>query len=155
MTGKRRKTELDEMDLKILHEYLKDSRASSREISRRLKTTPGTVISRTRRMERLGIIKGYSVKLDYEKLGYEITVVTEFTVSKGKLVDVEKRVARIPQTVCVYDVTGDVDAIVVAKFRSREELSKFTKELLSIPYVERTNTHVVLNTVKEDFTLPL
>ena len=52
-------------------------------------------------------------------------------------------------------VTGDVDAIVVAKFRSREELSKFTKELLSLPYVERTNTHVVLNTVKEDFTLPL
>lgn len=155
MIGKRRKAELDEVDLKILYEYTRDSRTSSREIARRIGVTPGTVISRTKRLEKLGIIRGYMVKLDYEKLGYEITVVTELTVSKGKLVEVEKRVARIPQTVCVYDVTGDVDAIVVAKFRSREKLSGFTKELLSMSYVERTNTHVVLNTTKEDFTLPL
>ena len=35
----------------------------------------------------------------------------------------------------------------------REELSGFTKRLLALPYVERTNTHVVLTTVKEDFRI--
>jgi hypothetical protein len=41
--------------------------------------------------------------------------------------------------------------IVVAKFKNRKELSNFVKKDISLPYVERTNTHVVLITVKEDF----
>jgi DNA-binding Lrp family transcriptional regulator len=43
--------------------------------------------------------------------------------------------------------------MVVAKFKSRSDLSDFTKKLLAMPYVERTNTHVVLTTVKEDFRM--
>jgi DNA-binding Lrp family transcriptional regulator len=95
----------------------------------------------------------YSALLDHEKLGYELTVVTELTVSKGRLLEVESEIARLPNVCCVYDVTGLTDAVVIAKFKTREELSKFTKRLLSIPYVERTNTHVVLTTVKEDFRI--
>jgi len=104
-------------------------------------------------MEKGGIIKGYAALLDHEKLGYELTVVSDITVSKGRLLEVETEIARLPNVCCVYDVTGLVDAIVIAKFKSREELSKFTKRLLALPYVERTNTHVVLTTVKEDFRL--
>jgi len=104
-------------------------------------------------MEKEGIIKGYTAILDYDKLGYELTVVTELTVSKGKLLEMEKEVAKIPNVCAVYDVTGATDAIVIAKFKSREELSNFTKSLLSMPFIERTNTHVVLTTVKEDFRL--
>ena len=104
-------------------------------------------------MEKEGIIKGYAALLDHEKLGYELTVVSDITVSKGRLLEVETEIARLPNVCCVYDVTGLVDAIVIAKFKSREELSKFTKRLLALPYVERTNTHVVLTTVKEDFRL--
>ena len=61
--------------------------------------------------------------------------------------------SKLPNVCAVYDVTGLTDAMVVAKFRSRRELSKFTKGLLAMPYVERTNTHVVLTTVKEDFRM--
>ncbi len=104
-------------------------------------------------MEKDGVVKGYSAVLDHEKLGYELTVVTELTVSKGKLLEVENEIARLPNVLCVYDVTGLVDAVVVAKFKDREDLSRFTKRLLNIPYVERTNTHVVLTTIKEDFRL--
>jgi hypothetical protein len=39
------------------------------------------------------------------------------------------------------------------RFKSRDDLSKFTKALLAMPFVERTNTHMVLTTVKEDFRL--
>ncbi len=48
-------------------------------------------------------------------------------------------------------MTGDTDAIVIARFKTRGELSKFVKSLLSMEYVERTITHVVLSIVKEDF----
>jgi len=104
-------------------------------------------------MEKNRIIRGYSALLDQEKLGYELTVVSDITVSKGRLLEVENEIARLPNVCCVYDVTGLIDAVIIAKFKNREELSKFTKRLLSLPYVERTNTHVVLTTIKEDFRI--
>ncbi|MCD6241685.1 Lrp/AsnC family transcriptional regulator [Candidatus Bathyarchaeota archaeon] len=142
---------LDETDFKILDALLDDARLSSRQIADRVGVSVGTVLSRIKRMENEGIIKGYSAIVDHERLGYELTVVTEITVAKGKLLDVEREVAKIPNVCCVYDVTGLTDAIVVAKFKSRKDLSDFTKWLLSLPYVERTNTHLVLTTVKENF----
>ena len=142
---------LDETDFKILDALLDDARLSSRQIADRVGVSVGTVLSRIKRMENEGIIKGYSAIVDHERLGYELTVVTEITVAKGKLLDVEHEVAKIPNVCCVYDVTGLTDAIVVAKFKSRKDLSDFTKWLLSLPYVERTNTHLVLTTVKENF----
>ena len=145
--------QLDETDAKILKTLSVDARLSSRQVAKQCDISIGTVLSRTRKMEDEGIIKGYTVLLDQEKLGYELTVVTEITVSKGRLLEMENEIARIPNVCCVYDLTGLSDAAIVAKFKSREELSKFTKRLLSLPYVERTNTHVVLTTIKEDFRI--
>ncbi|MGB9915554.1 MAG: Lrp/AsnC family transcriptional regulator [Candidatus Bathyarchaeales archaeon] len=145
--------ELNETDKKILENLLIDARLSSRQIAKNVGVSVGTVLSRIKKMEEDRLIKGYSAVLDHEKLGYELTVVTEITVSKGKLVEMENEVAKLPGVCCVYDVTGLTDAIIIAKFKSREDLGKFTKNLLSLPYVERTNTHVVLTTVKENFNL--
>ena len=144
---------IDELDMRILREHLKDARMSSRRIAERLDLAVGTVLSRTKKLEREGVIKGYSAVLDQEKLGYSLTVVTEMTVSKGKLLETEKEISTWPMVCAVYDATGLTDMFIIAKFRSREELSSFTKKLLSLPYAERTNTHVVLTTVKEDFRL--
>jgi DNA-binding Lrp family transcriptional regulator len=144
---------LDETDVKILKALTIDARLSSRQIAKQCGVSIGTVLSRIKRMENEGIIRGYSALLDHEKLGYELTVVSEITVSKGRLLEVENEIARLPNVCCVYDVTGLIDAIIVAKFKNREELGKFTKRLLAIPFVERTNTHVVLTTIKEDFRI--
>jgi DNA-binding Lrp family transcriptional regulator len=145
--------ELNETDIKILQGLLEDARYSSRQIAKKVGVSVGTVLARTKKMEREGIIKSYSAVLDHEKLGYELTVVTEITVSKGRLVETEKEIAKIPNVCSVYDVTGLTDAVIIAKFKGREELGQFTKRLLALPYIERTNTHVVLSTVKEDFRL--
>jgi len=145
--------DIDEVDRKILSELLRDCRRSYRSISRRAGVSVGTALARIRRLERAGVIKGYSALLDHEKLGYQLTVVAEVTVSKGKLLEMEEAISKLPNTCAVYDVTGLTDALIVAKFRSREELSKFTKNLLSMPFVDRSNTHVVLTTIKEDLRL--
>jgi DNA-binding Lrp family transcriptional regulator len=145
--------ELNETDEKILKNLLEDARFSSRQIAKNVGVSVGTVLSRIKKMEDTGIIKGYSAILDHEKLGYELTVVTEITVSKGRLVEMENEIAKNPNVCGVYDVTGLTDAVIIAKFKSREELGKFTKNLLALPYIERTNTHVVLTTVKENFRL--
>jgi DNA-binding Lrp family transcriptional regulator len=145
--------ELNETDKKILKNLLEDARFSSRQIAKNVGVSVGTVLSRIKKMENDGLIKGYSAILDHEKLGYELTVVTEITVSKGKLVEMENEIAKNPNVCGVYDVTGLTDAVIIAKFKSREDLGKFTKHLLALPYIERTNTHVVLTTVKENFRL--
>jgi len=143
--------DLDGTDVKILRTLLSDARLSSRQIARKTGVSIGTVLSRMKKMEQAGIIKEYSAIVDHEKVGYELTVVIEVTVSKGKLSEIAKEIAKVPNVCCVYNVTGLTDAMVIAKFKRREELSSFTKYLLSLPYVERTNTHVVLTTMKEDF----
>jgi DNA-binding Lrp family transcriptional regulator len=145
--------ELNEIDTKILKALLEDARFSSRQIAKNVGVSVGTVLSRIKKMEDEGLIRGYSVMLDHEKLGYELTVVTEITVAKGRLVETEQEIAKISNVCSVYDVTGLTDAVIVAKFKSREELGTFTKKVLTLPYVERTNTHVVLTTVKENFRL--
>ena len=144
----------DEIDKKIVNEYLQDSRLSYREIAKRLGLAVGTIMTRTKKLELQGIIKDYTVILDHNKLGYDLTVITEITVSKGKLIEMEKEIAKMKVTCAVYDVTGNNDAIIIAKFKNRQELNQFTKKLLSMSFVERTNTHIVLDTIKEDFRLP-
>ncbi|MCW3997135.1 MAG: Lrp/AsnC family transcriptional regulator [Candidatus Bathyarchaeota archaeon] len=144
---------LNETDKKILEKLLEDARFSSRQIAKKIGVSVGTVLSRIKKMEEKGLIKGYSAILDQEKLGYQLTVLTEVTVSKGKLVEMENEIAKNPNVCGVYDVTGLTDAVIIAKFKNREELGRFTKYMLSLPYLERTNTHVVLTTVKENFRL--
>jgi len=112
------------------------------------------VITHVKNLEAAGLVKGYAATLDHQKLGYELTAVVEVIVSKGKLLEMEREIAKVPGVCAVYDVTGATDGIVIGKFRDREELSRFAKSLLAMPFVERTNTHIVLTTVKEDFRLP-
>jgi DNA-binding Lrp family transcriptional regulator len=144
---------VDELDRKILQSYLMDARLSYRELGLKLGVSTTTIQSRTNKLEKAGIIRGYSAVFDHEKVGFQLTAITEVSVAKGKLLEMEREVAKMPQVLAVYDVTGLTDAIVIAKFKSRDELSKFTKVLLAMPFVERTNTHMVLTTVKEDFRL--
>lgn len=141
---------LDELDLKILKILLENGRLSARKIADKLDVSVGTVIKRIERLEKEKIITGYSAVINHEKLGYEFVAIIEIRVSQGKLLEVESQIAKMPNVYGVYDVTGDFDAIVIAKFKSRKELDDFIKGLLATPHVERTRTHFVLNVVKED-----
>jgi DNA-binding Lrp family transcriptional regulator len=145
--------EIDELDHRILSILCEDSRVSSRKIAQRCRVSVGTVLSRIKHMEQAGIIKGYTTLLDHEKLGYQLTAIAEISVSKGKLLEMEQAISKLPNVCAVYDITGLTDALVIAKFRTREELSKFTKGMLAMPFIERTNTHLVLTTMKEDLRL--
>jgi DNA-binding Lrp family transcriptional regulator len=142
---------MDEIDVKILKKLLSDARMSYRKVAEEIGVSPPTVLARVEKLESDGIIRSYSTLLDHEKLGYDLTAIIEITATKGKIVDLERQIAKFPNVCAVYDITGLTDMVVVAKFKNRKELSNFVKKDISLPYVERTNTHVVLITVKEDF----
>ena len=115
--------DLDETDVKILKALTGDGRLSCRQVAKQCGVSIGTALSRMRKLEDAGVIRGYSALLDHEKLGYELTVVSEITVSKGRLLEMENEIARLPNVCCVYDLTGLIDAVIIAKFKNREELA--------------------------------
>jgi len=142
---------MDETDIKILHQILSDGRSSYRKIAEQIGVSPPTVLNRIQKLETNRVIKSYSAILDHEKLGYDLTAIIEVTAVKGKITEVEKHISKFPNVCAVYDITGLTDMLIVAKFRNRRELSDFVKRDLALPFVERTNSHMVLVTVKEDF----
>ena len=147
--------EIDDIDLAILKELQEDSKTSYRDIAKRLNLSVGTVHNRVKKMTDMGIIKSFAAVLDPEKLGFDLTAIILLQVEGGHIVDVEKAIAKSRSVISVYDTTGDFDIVVLAKFRSREDLNLFIKETLKTPFIRRSVTSIALNVVKEDLRLNL
>ena len=141
---------LDNTDRAILQALLEDSRASQRELSRIVGVAQGTITNRLKKLESQNIIQGYSVVLAPESVGWSMTIMAGLRSSKGKMIDVQQKIAADPRVFSVYDVTGDWDSIVMARVRDRADLDDLTKTVFTLEGVTRSFTHVVLNTVKED-----
>tara|TARA_B100000902_G_scaffold371485_1_gene397575 strand:- start:2389 stop:2832 length:444 start_codon:yes stop_codon:yes gene_type:complete len=140
---------LDDIDKKIIKVLEDDARTSLRKISELVDVSLGTVSNRVKRMEKNGIIRGYSVILDPDKIGWELNVVIGLRIQKGRLIEIQERIAKDSRVHGVYDVTGDFDSMVIARAKNRKDLDDLSKNVLSIDGVERSITHLVLNTVKE------
>jgi Lrp/AsnC family transcriptional regulator, regulator for asnA, asnC and gidA len=142
--------EIDEIDKKILNLLNEDGRMSYREISRNLNMSVGTVHNRVDKLLKTGVIKKFVPLIDHGKLGYSLTTVIGVRVKGGVLRNWETQTAFHKNILGVYDVTGEFDAILLAKFKDTNELDKFIKGLLKESDVQRTYTQTVLNIVKED-----
>jgi DNA-binding Lrp family transcriptional regulator len=145
--------EIDELDRRVLSVLSDDSRVSCRKIAQRCKVSVGTILTRIKRLEQGGVIRGYTTLVDHEKLGYQLTAIAEITVTKGKFLEMEQALRKHPNVCAAYDITGLTDVFVIAKFRTREELGNFTKTMLAMPFIDRINTHLVLTTIEENFRL--
>ena len=146
---------LDETDRRILSVLQRDARTSMRKISEEVGVSLGTVSNRVRKLEGTGVIRGYAVLLDPEKIGWDLNVVIGLRIQKGRLIEIQEKIAKDPRVYGVYDVTGDFDSMVVARARDRSDLDGLSKNVMSVDGVERSVTHLVLNTVKESpTTLP-
>jgi len=140
---------LDDIDKKIIKVLENDARTSLRKISELVDVSLGTVSNRVKRMEKNGVIRGYSVILDPDNIGWELNVVIGLRIQKGRLIEIQERIAKDSRVHGVYDVTGDFDSMVIARAKNRKDLDDLSKNVLSIDGVERSITHLVLNTVKE------
>jgi DNA-binding Lrp family transcriptional regulator len=140
---------LDEIDRKLIEELMNNSRSSMRQLATKLDVALGTIRNRLDRLEQDGVIKGYNVILDPAKVGWEMTVIVGLRITKGRMIEVQKRIAEDPRVFLVYDVTGDYDSFVIAKVQDTDDLNDLTKGVLTSKGIERSLTHVVLNTVKE------
>ena len=110
----------------------------------------GTVHNRIEKMVKNGVIEKFSPIINHRKLGFVLTSIIGVRVKGGKLENFETKISFNKNVVGIYDVTGEYDAILIAKFKNTDELDVFIKEMLKEPGIERTYTQTVLNVVKED-----
>lgn len=143
----------DDIDKTLMKMVMMDARVSARQISLAMDISTVTVINRLKRLQKEKIIKGYSAIIDHEKVGYSLTAIIELSANNNKVTEVEEKIAKYENVCAVYDVTGKTDAIIIAKFKSREDLNSFVKNLGDIQYVKNTVTHLVLDVPKEDFRM--
>ncbi|MGB9725920.1 MAG: Lrp/AsnC family transcriptional regulator [Fervidicoccaceae archaeon] len=143
---------LEEVDLKIIKALAGNARGSLKEISEVVGIPISTAFSRIRKLEQQGIIKGYTVSVNQDKLGYKITAIIHFSVDGPYLEEIEKQLASKENVIFLYDTTGDFDIIAVARFKSIEELDRFIKDTLKNPHIRRTTTSIALRVVKESST---
>ena len=140
---------LDELDYAILRELRTDCRRSFRELAKVLKLSPASLIERMKKLKKHGIIKKYSADLDFVRMGYEFNAFIHVRITKGAQLEVQKKIASLPSVAAVYDVTGEYDSLVYALCKSRSELSVLIKRINNIEEVQRTNTTLSLNVIKE------
>lgn len=143
---------IDDTDRSIIRCLEADARMSLRSIANEIGVSLGTVSNRLKKMESSGVIKGYKIQIDPEKVGWGLTVVVGLRIEKGRLLELQRTIAEDPRVLGVYDVTGEFDSMIVARARDRVDLDDLSKTVLSMNGITRTVTHFVLNTVKEQPT---
>jgi len=146
---------IEDIDLRILSLLQEDCRLSFNKIAKKIGVSVGTAFNHVKDLEKRGIIQGYTLMLNSSKLGYNLTVIVMIQAEGNFLADVENEISKSTNTIAVYDITGDYDAVAVAKFKDRTSLNSFIKNLLSLPHIKRTVTHIALNVIKEEHGIKL
>ena len=144
---------LNYKDSELLKHLSKNGKASQRELAEVTGLALGTVSNHLKVLEKNKIIKGYSANIDPEKVGFTLSATIHLSITKGKIMDVQASIAKHPRVYIVYDITGEWDSLVLARFKDREEMDEFIKTTLSQKNIERTSTSLVLNNVKEEMRL--
>jgi DNA-binding Lrp family transcriptional regulator len=139
----------ENLDTQLVNALLGDGRASLRSLAEELGVSVTTVSNHLKDLEAEGAITGYSPKVDYDTLGYDVTAVIRLNVEGSALADITERLREQKQMISVYEVTGDHDIVAIGKFTDTDDMNDGIKELLSDPDIKESNTSVVLNAVTE------
>ncbi len=139
---------IDEKDRKLLTLLQQDARLSYRQLAKKAGMSVLTVMKRVKALEARKAITGYTAALDYEQLGLDVHAIVKVRVAKGKLFEVERKVAHEKHVYMVLDHTGNFDTTILCRFKTTRDLDLFLKRIQRHDFVERTETLLVLNTIK-------
>ena len=150
---------LDPTDLQILAILQAEGRIPNAELARRIGLTPPPTLERMRRLERVGVIRGYAARVDPEALGRRLTVFASVSLAMhqgGVVEEFMAAVRELPEVLECHHLTGDADyllKVVVADTRDYERLLR--ERMIRLPGVQRIQSSVVLSTVKDEAAIPL
>ncbi|MGF1636280.1 MAG: Lrp/AsnC ligand binding domain-containing protein [Cyclobacteriaceae bacterium] len=115
--------DIDNVDLKILALLTEDAKMPYTEVAKKVFVSGGTVHVRMRKMEEMGIVKGTTLRMDYSKMGYDITAFLGIYLEKSSLYDdVIKKLNQIPEIVKIHYTTGNYNIFVKMHCRDTRHL---------------------------------
>lgn len=146
---------MDDIEKRILNELQINSARSVTELSKVLRLPRTTINNRIIKLKKQGVIERFKAILDMKKIGKPVTVLVHLVItSKESAAEVAIRLKKMYNVEDVYITAGQFDIILKVRFESNEELSKFIFDsktgLRSWPSVERTDSMIVLEKVKEN-----
>ncbi len=149
---------LDAVDLEILRLLASDARTSQRSLARTLGMSPPAVGERIARLERAGVIRGYTLDIGWPEAGFPVTVFLTITAVQGySLAPVIEALRELPEVTDVSLVTGAIDLLARLVVRDHNHLRQLLLERVwQITGVQRTETLVTLAEMQpKQFAIPL
>lgn len=152
--AKKKYTDLDDTDTKLLSILAKDSRLSYAEIGKKLFVAPGTVHARVKKLTDMKIIKQVRADIDYGLLGFDICAFLGIYLEKSNLYEsVKSELLKIPEVVDAHYTTGTYSIFAKVLCRDTEHLREvLSKKLQHIKGIQRTETFISL---EESIARPL
>lgn len=136
---------IDDNDRKIIEILSSDARTSLRDIKKKVDLSPSSIRNRMERLVNIGVIKRYTVDIDYRKIGYDIQVAALITSKPSESDTLCQALSKYDEICEVHRTSGPVSFICMVRVRDIGELTKFiTGELEKLNGVERIETMFVL-----------
>jgi Lrp/AsnC family transcriptional regulator, leucine-responsive regulatory protein len=146
---------MDAIDRGILEILQRDARATQQEIARRVKLSQPSVADRIRKLEARGVITGYVARVDAAKLGMDITAFIGVGISHPKYFEAfGKKVLAMPEILECHRVAGSDSYLLKIRTENTRSLDRLlVEQLRTFPGVYRTETTLVLSSIKEDLAI--
>ncbi|MEM3422178.1 MAG: Lrp/AsnC family transcriptional regulator [Candidatus Bilamarchaeaceae archaeon] len=145
----------DDLDIAIMRELRDNAKISYKKLAEKLKTHPNTLMQRIKKLEKDGVIRKYSVDIDYRKIGLGLRAIILLRIKGINIVKAKEEgetdfsaILKMPQVVSLYGITGPYDAIVLVEVKDIKDLTETIGKIQSTPGVTRTSTFIILTTYK-------
>lgn len=144
---------MDKVDLQILS-YLKDNaRMKASDISKKINFSVSSVIERIRKLEKSGVIAKYTILIDEELTGNNITALAEVTLcGESGRKSLEEYVLNSKNILSCYHVAGDYDFLLKIKASSAGKIEEIHTDLKAIAGIEKVKTYFSMREIKCEIT---
>ncbi|MFX0006322.1 MAG: Lrp/AsnC family transcriptional regulator [Promethearchaeota archaeon] len=139
---------LDEIDRDILRTLQANARTSYREIQDQLGISIGTIHNRISKLKKNGVIEGYTLRLNNEKLGYKLAFLIRINCDGKFTEEILNDLSKIPEVCSIFHTTGEQSAALICRFRESDDVHKFIRDLNQKEYITRTNSNMILKEYK-------
>jgi DNA-binding Lrp family transcriptional regulator len=148
-------SELDGIDREILFQLRQDGRLTNVELAKRVGLTPPPCLRRVKRLEDLGVIRGYRAVIDAEASGRALEVLVEVEIAANDLksfADFEQSLAAFEEVVELHRLFGRPDYFVRVAVANHEVYEIFlTNKLAPLPGVVRITSHLSMKKIKSEY----
>lgn len=134
----------DTLDRDLITLLQANARESTANLARKLGVARTTVVARLARLERTGVIVGYTVRLGLDDARPRVQAQVGIVLSPKSARDVIRRLQKIPELLRLVSVSGEFDYIATLRADTTARLDALLDEIGAIDGVTRTTTSVVL-----------